>query len=578
MRGYLLLSLLLSAQYALGQNPQIFSTLQLRYGENSRIEYEQKMDIYKVRVSKNSNYYHGICDNNGKEIISPEYDIVYTHYDNFFVMNKDGKAGAARRDGTIILPCRYTNISPKDDFLVVAKGPVVGKTLQYGWDVYSQLGAYNLNGEEIIPCRYSNIVYSLGNYIEVCNGNVLGKDATGSDYYSGPFGIYSKDGKEVLPCIYDNPVICYQTALDDYFIVCKGGTVQPDYSVKGGKWGLVNKDNEIIIPFEYDAISRPSENVSSVCIGGEKVFQPYPPKEYHGGKWGLFSLLSKKEIVPPTYDYILSFKNGLVQVKQNGVTSLVDVTMQLPNSNPGYHSDVDFDIPSTSQISENTFAFILTAEKLPGGRIATAANNDGEVFKKYLENTMGVPSKNILFYKDGTFGQFHSMIKRITDISDVYESDANIIVYLSGVGIVDVTPKDRLFFPTDVSYDNIQSTAISINEICNALRDLESTCTIIVDSPFDGKDREGNNLLSGRGVIVSQNSIPVRDGLTILLSANNSGRSILSEDGAHGLMTYVLLKQIRISHSLDKTLLNQVVNETAKINRGVDIVKPTLYE
>lgn len=78
---------------------------------------------------------------------------------------------------------------------------------------------------------------------------------------------------------------------------------------KQNKWGFINKDSIVVIPFEYDFLNPFDEN-----------------KLVYGKKNGkeLYVDITGKVIIPPIYDKLGLFSEGLVAVKKNGKTGYFD--------------------------------------------------------------------------------------------------------------------------------------------------------------------------------------------------------------------------------------------------------------
>jgi len=77
--------------------------------------------------------------------------------------------------------------------------------------------------------------------------------------------------------------------------------------VKGVNWGVIGNDNSELIPTEYDWIEEISENLFAVNIGGTVFYNDNYQEEYwtvKGGKWGVRNK-NHKEIVPVEYDSIM---------------------------------------------------------------------------------------------------------------------------------------------------------------------------------------------------------------------------------------------------------------------------------
>lgn len=414
-----------------------------------------------------------------------------------------------------------------------------------------------------------------------------------SDYWeysdvskNGLNGIKDRNGNEVLPCQYTNKYLSFvlKSLNSGYVIVCKGGELNDGlYSkVKNGRWGMVDIHNNIIIPFEYDAILAPSEGLVAVCKGGEKIFDPYHmEKKYSGGKWGYYDIKNGKIAIPLSYDSADSFKEGIAMVSKGGVTTLIrnpllgeeDLSNILQQI-----SDVDLDIPITPKQNENHFAFIFTVENYTNNIVCTGTNNDGKIVKEYFQKTLGIPINNISYYPNGTFSNFHSMKKRMIDIANVFEDDVHFIVYFSGFGYYNPENGESFLLPSDMSLENIIATSYRVTDIYNSLPNIKS-CIIIIDASFDGKTREGESFTKGRGVSIKRkHDLPHKN--AIIMSADSEGgRAYLDESGTHGLFTYYLLKKIK-KESGEVTisdLFEDVSKNIAKycIKSGkIDIQKP----
>jgi hypothetical protein len=88
----------------------------------------------------------------------------------------------------------------------------------------------------------------------------------------GKYGLMNTDGKICIPNIYDK----IQQIHDDHFKVALGkfifkiDTEKEEVTATGGKWGVINSKNEIIIPIEYTNIYYDRhKNVYIAYQGGE---------------------------------------------------------------------------------------------------------------------------------------------------------------------------------------------------------------------------------------------------------------------------------------------------------------------
>lgn len=145
----------------------------------SSVIYDKDINCFKVGLNGKK----GICDLKGKEIISPKYTVIYTHYikDGYYGVQIGDKMGLLDLTGKeIISPDKYTNISIYE----VKYG-------YYGVQIGDKRGLLDLTGKEIIPCKYDGVLLrNLDSYYQLSlNGKVGACDLT---------------GKEIVPCAYEN--------------------------------------------------------------------------------------------------------------------------------------------------------------------------------------------------------------------------------------------------------------------------------------------------------------------------------------------------------------------------------------
>lgn len=99
---------------------------------------------YFLRIEKNDLY--GLCDMNGKEILSCKYSSIQP-FDNlgFAIVSVEGQFGVFNRLGKEIIPCKFDKIYPfsRKGFAKV--------------EFENKFGLYDTNGKEIISCQYQDI-------------------------------------------------------------------------------------------------------------------------------------------------------------------------------------------------------------------------------------------------------------------------------------------------------------------------------------------------------------------------------------------------------------------------------------
>ncbi|MFR3328643.1 MAG: WG repeat-containing protein [Odoribacter splanchnicus] len=111
-------------------------------------------------------------------------------------------------------------------------------------------------------------------------------------------GLIDVTGKFVIPPIYDN-----MQYIGGSNVAVNIGFEEHERYQMSGEWGVVNIDNQILIPLKYTEINLWENNLFAV--------------EYDG-KWGVINSLVKT-IIPFEYDYISSpDEYGYIQALKNG--------------------------------------------------------------------------------------------------------------------------------------------------------------------------------------------------------------------------------------------------------------------
>ena len=210
---------------------------------------------------------HGIYYISGKQCIPIEYDDIKRLYTNYWLTTKDGKVGLCWSNGNQIFPTNYKDISilrrekyGKYDFFIVKK------------DKYTIL---NSHGKAIFPTQYDEIRQYNDYYILknssgtdcLFNSGELVKGIT-INYYDTPFfhqengqtkkyynfkkgdlwGIIDKDGRIRISAQYQK-YLQLVNHLDENSPIRL-------IAYNKGKCGIINFENQIVLPFEYHRIMK----------------------------------------------------------------------------------------------------------------------------------------------------------------------------------------------------------------------------------------------------------------------------------------------------------------------------------
>lgn len=208
-------------------------------------------------------------------------------------------------------------------------------------------------------------------------------------------------------------------------------------------------------------------------------------------------------------------------------------------------SDIDKNIPEAINSNSNTFAIVIANETYNKEANVPYAVNDGNIFKEYCRNCLGIPEKNILLITNATLNDIRHEVKWIQDVAEVYKGEAKIIFYYAGHGIPDEKSKNAYLLPTD-GYGSDVATGYSLENLYKTFGSLPSkSITVFLDACFSGAKRDGNMLASARGVAIKvKQTIPVGN-MVVFTAAQGDETAYPYKEEEHGLFTYYLLKKLQ---------------------------------
>jgi hypothetical protein len=275
-------------------------------------------------------------------------------------------------------------------FFLLSSLIAVGQTLQIKPDKKGRLGYFDSDGNKVISCQFEEANPFSGGVARV--------------RLNGKYGLINEKGKAVGAGI--KYVVMDYYASTGAYLVCEGGSeAKPkdkissrqgipsqifggsmNYPIKGGKWGVIDREGKILVKADYDEISDPKDGVIYVVKGknvgflDDKYNEKLKLKSYNymggfmdditwinsGGKLvngvvtgGKFGLVDRegKIVVNPKYITLSTFSNSIVGYKFVTKKGFVDddgnVVVPIPTKKEGKKSIEDNDA-----YKENYMAYI----------------------------------------------------------------------------------------------------------------------------------------------------------------------------------------------------------------------------
>ncbi len=276
-----------------------------------------RTDKYKnVFLCRNNKI--GLLDKYFNQIIEPKYERLSSINDKFFKAFQNEKYGIITREDVKILDFEFSDI-----FNTSEKNKVIIK------DENGKYFSFEFRNHSLSKLPFDKILNASSNTYKAPSPESLNyyKSIThlkenpdfdeydGYDFemvrYKGKWGVIDGAGDVLIPNDY-----CFVDFLRNpkYFKVGIGEIEVTDYedekqyyrtSIKNVKWGIIDINNNIIVPIEYEWIDEVESTVWVVYKGGIVFYNDDYQEDYwtiKNGKLGVYNL--KKLITPIEYDTI----------------------------------------------------------------------------------------------------------------------------------------------------------------------------------------------------------------------------------------------------------------------------------
>ncbi|MCO6498496.1 MAG: WG repeat-containing protein [Chitinophagaceae bacterium] len=258
------------------------------------------LQAQQLKSFRDSNGKFGYKDSTGAIIIAPRYDKAFEFSDGLASIRQNGKWGIIDMSGAEIVQPKYSYAGAFHNGIACIN--MGAKVDGYGNVHGGKWGLIDKTGKEIISPKYDKAYqHFTGDYT-----------ITG---LNGKYGILDNRGKEIISPKYDmipNPEELIPGPLQEVWLNNKAGFVE----LSTGKE---------TVPLIYDDVVPFSEDLAAVNIDG--VAQNF---RVLGGKWGIVDK-SGNVVIPIIYEIpgisvALRFKNGKVLVHKDGLDFCIDKT------------------------------------------------------------------------------------------------------------------------------------------------------------------------------------------------------------------------------------------------------------
>jgi hypothetical protein len=235
-------------------------------------------------------------------------------------------------------------------------------------------------------------------------------------------------------------------------------------------------------------------------------------------------------------------------------------------------SKVDKNIPMARAKNDKTFAVIIANENYQNESAVPYALNDGNIFRQYCEQTLGIPSENVHYVADASLNNLKREINWLSQVLSSYNGEAKAIFYYAGHGIPNESSKSAYLLPTDGTGRDF-TTGYQLDELYASLGNMPSQgVTIFLDACFSGAKREGDMMTAARGVAIKvKKGVPVGN-MVVFSAAQGDETAYQNNNEKHGMFTYYLLEKLQASEGdvtygeLGDYIINSVSQRSIVVN------------
>jgi len=486
---------------------------------------------------------YGFVDKTGKEVISLKYDGAWSFSEGLAIVQRNGKYGVIDKTGAIIVPIIYALCEINKECEKPVKSKEFGSFAQNY--IEPKINEWQQKGEFEKTADWQQRVNE--NTRENKAAELL-KDAEQA-YIAEHFKDFAIGSMTLGAYDPDNEVYLIRNSIHGDWLVSVSINEAQEFKKE---WNNLKKTPKYII------------NNDQLVIA-EMTFTNSDGKSYK------YNNQASLNYTIANIDY--NFAPINVDIADKPSAQHVQQNISTVNINASNLSDVAKNIPTTNIRNDKTFAVIIANENYRRESQVMYAKNDGETFKKYCIQTLGLPEKNVHYTTNATLNDIRGEINWISNVASAFNGEANIIFYYAGHGIPDESSRTAYLLPVD-GYGSDVTTGYKLDDLYTKLGAVPAKSVIIfMDACFSGAQRSGEMLASARGVAVRAKHGSPTGNMVVFSAAQGDETAYPYHEKGHGMFTYFLLKKLQDTKGeatlgeLDNYITTNVKRESIVVNR-----------
>ncbi|MCL2040576.1 MAG: WG repeat-containing protein [Bacteroidales bacterium] len=454
---------------------------------------------------------YGYIDKTGKEVIPLKYGYAGYFFDGLALVQLNGKWGYIDKTGKEVIPIKYTE-NEADEYLFYLFSPFAKEYVEEKINEWQKKDKFETTTEWQQRVNETTRKAEIDKLTKEARTEFLASRSTGTtlklsfnpnDYDADNETYLIKSGQfgDLLVHVPRKEAPAFESAWEKI-------TKTPQYTIDDDKFALA----EIAFTMP-DGKTYKYSNQSSLNYTVAQIDYKFDPIEIN--------------VAPPT------------QTTPKGNQTIGTVNVQVGKS------DVDMDIPKTDVKNNKTFAIIIANENYRRESKVEFAQNDGETFRKYCIQTLGLPETNVHYTADATLNDIRGEINWLSSVADAYKGEASIIFYYAGHGIPDESARTAYLLPVDGFGTDLRS-GYKLDELYETMGKMPAkSVTVFMDACFSGAQRSGDMMASARGVAIKTAPGAPTGNMIVFSAAQGDETAFPYREKGHGMFTYFLLKKLQ---------------------------------
>lgn len=530
------------------------------YAQDWKAKYQSVGSMQEGLSVVKSQGKYGYADRNGKLVIPLKFDFAGDFNGGLAPVSMNGKSGYVDRTGKVVIALRFTGARPFQEGLAEV-------------EVNGRHGFIDRTGKVVIPLRYDRATSFSRGLSEVSkNGEVFLIDRAecrwdSRDEYESKYSNYARIYVENAVNQWQKKGKFETVAAWKERVTAEARAEQVDFFVQEALQSFIEKHSGSLKQhLQYVDYDPQSERclMTAGCFGELLVDVPVSGSDAFIRQWSEAQLFPKfrvenDEPVLQELEFLFPDGRSFTYYNDNPVEPS-DVAMEynfdaiewaLPQGNTttvrtvarSGKSDIDRNIPGSSEIDAMTFVVIVANENYQTESRVEFALNDGRTFYTYCCKTLGIPETNIHKVENATLNNLRREINWLKSVVSAYGGEANAIFYYAGHGIPDEATRTSYLLPVD-GYGTDVSTGYELAALYRELGAMPAKrMSVFLDACFSGARRDGKMMTSARGIAIkAAQGMP--SGNTVVFSAAQGMETAYpNREQGHGMFTYYLLKK-----------------------------------